>query len=57
MAKENIIYVVYDWSDEEIKRISRDENKALAKMGIDFLSGDDIDNYKLLEINLDKIED
>lgn len=57
MTEEKIIYVVYDWADDEIKKVSYDRYKALAEIGFDFLSGDDIDNYKFLEINLDELED
>ncbi len=55
--KRKIIYVVYDWADDEIKKVSYDRYKALAEIGFDFLSGDCIDNYKFLEINLDEIKD
>ena len=57
MEKENTIYVIYDWFMDEIKKVSYDRYKALAEIGFDFLSGDDIDNYKFLEINLDEIKD
>lgn len=57
MTEEKIIYVIYDWSMDEIKRVSYDRYKALAKVGFDVLSGDDVDNYKFLEINLDEIKD
>lgn len=57
MAKENIIYVIYDWACDEIKKVSYDESKALAKVGFDVLSGDNVDNYRFLEINLDEIKD
>lgn len=57
ITKEKIVYVVYDWADDEIKKVSYDRNEALATFGFDFLSGDDIDNYKFLEINLDELEE
>lgn len=54
-TKENKkIYMVYDWSNECIKILSKDKTKALAKVA---LSGDCIDDYKLIEINLDEVED
>lgn len=57
-TKENKkIYMVYDWSNECIKILSKDKTKALAKVGKDALSGDCIDDYKLIEINLDEVED
>lgn len=58
MKNENKkIYLVYDWSDESIKMLSYDRTKALAKVGKDALFGDCIDDYKLIEINLDEVED
>ena len=45
-----------------IDRYAREVNslleseKALAKIGEDFLSGDAIDNYKLIENNLDEVD-
>lgn len=57
MAKDKIVYIVYDWASDEIKKVSYDRYKALAEIGFDFLSGDCIDDYKFLEINLDEIKD
>lgn len=54
---ENKVYIIYDWSMEEVKIATRSKEKALAKIGEDFLSGDSIDNYKLIENNLDEVED
>ena len=54
---EDKVYIVYDWSMEEVKITTRSKEKALAKIGEDFLSGDLIDNYKLIENNLDEVED
>ena len=51
------IYIVYDCSDESIKRLSKYKTKALAKVSRDSLFGERIDNYKLIEINLDEVED
>ena len=40
-TKENKkIYMVYDWSNECIKILSKDKTKALAKVGKDALFGD-----------------
>lgn len=57
MAKDKIVYIVYDWADDEIKKVSYDRYRALAEIGLDFLSGDCIDDYKFLEVNLDELED
>lgn len=51
------IYIVYDCSDESIKRLSKYKIKSLAKVSRDALFGERIDNYKLIEINLDEVED
>ena len=53
---ENKVYIIYDWSMEEVKIATLSKEKALAKIGEDFLSGDAIDNYKLIENNLDEVE-
>ena len=54
---ENKVYIIYDWSMEEVIIATRSKEKALAKIGEDFLSGDEIDNYKFIENNLDEVED
>lgn len=51
------IYMIYDWSDECIKILSKNKTKALAKIGEDVLCGDCVDDYKLIEINLDGVEE
>ncbi len=57
-TKENKkIYMVYDWSSECIKILSKYKTKALAKVAKDALFGDCIDDYKLIEIDLDEVED
>lgn len=48
-----ILYIVYDWSDETIKIASYNREKAYAKVGEDFLAGDCIDNYQVIEVNLE----
>ena len=53
---ENKVYIIYDWSMEEVKIATRSKEKALAKIGEDFLSGYTIGNYKLIEINLDEVD-
>lgn len=52
------IYMIYDWSSECIKILSKYKTKAFAKVvAKDVLFGDCIDDYKLIEIDLDEVED
>ncbi|OFJ69698.1 hypothetical protein HMPREF2852_06605 [Anaerococcus sp. HMSC065G05] len=51
------IYMIYDWSSECIKILYKYKTKALAKVAKDALFGDCIDDYKLIEIDLDEVED
>lgn len=52
-----IIYILYDWTDECIKLLTYDETKVFAKIGKDTMNGEIIDNYKIIEINLDEVEE
>ena len=56
LEDESKIYMVYDCSNECIKILSKDKTKALAKVGKDALLGGCINDYKLIEINLDEVE-
>lgn len=54
------IYMIYDWLSECIKILSKYKTKALAKVAKvakGALFGDCIDDYKLIEIDLDEVED
>ena len=61
--EESKIYMIYDWLSECIKILSKYKTKALAKVSKvakdakDALFGDCIDDYKLIEIDLDEVED
>lgn len=57
MAKDKIVYIVYDWGNDEIKKASYDRKEALATVGFDYLQGECVDDYKFLEVNLDELED
>ena len=57
MGDKEKIYIVYDWASDEVKRVSYNSDKAYAKFGEDFLYGDVIENYKLIEINLNEVEE
>lgn len=56
MKEDKKIYIVYDWSEEYIAVVTRDKEKALAKIGEDVLSGENTDDYKLIEINEEDIK-
>lgn len=47
------LYIVYDWSDGEIKVASYNRDKVYAKVGEDYLAGDCTDNYHVIEIDLE----
>ena len=49
--------MLYDRTDECIKLLTYDETKVFAKIGKDTMNGEIIDNYKIIEINLDEVED
>lgn len=51
------IYMVYDWANENIELLSYNKTKILAKIGEYTLAGGIMDNYKIIEINLDEVED
>lgn len=55
--KKKSIYMLYDWTDECIKLLTYDETKIFAKIGRDTLAGEIIDNYKVIEFNLDEVDD
>lgn len=58
MKNENkVLYILYDWTDECIKLLTYDEPKVFAKIGKDTINGEIIDNYKIIEINLDEVEE
>ena len=58
MQNENKkIYMLYDWTDECIKLLTYDKTKVFAKIGEDTLNGEIIDNYKIIEINLDEVKE
>ena len=54
---ENKVYIICDLSIEEVIIATRSREKVLVKIGEDFLSGYAIDNYNLIEIDLDEVED
>lgn len=47
------LYIVYEWTNRTIKVISCNRDKAYAKVGEDFLAGENIDDYHVIEVNLE----
>lgn len=47
------LYIVYEWTDRTIKVVSCNRDKAYAKIGEDFLAGENIDDYHVIEVNLE----
>ncbi len=57
MKENKIIYVLYDWATEERVISTYAKIKALAKIGELSLCGECVDNLKIVEINLNEVED
>ena len=57
LEEKSKIYMIYDCSNECIKILSKDKTKAFAKVGKDALLRGCINDYKLIEINLDEVDD
>lgn len=47
------LYIVYDWSDGDIKTVSYKRDKAYAKVGEDYLTGECTDDYHVIEVDLE----
>lgn len=56
MKENKVIFILYDWANENIKLLSYNKAKILAKIGEYTLAGGIIDNYKMIEINLDEVD-
>lgn len=57
MKENKVIFILYDWANENIELLSYNKTKILAKIGEYTLAGGITDNYKIIEINLDEVED
>lgn len=53
----NKIFLLYCFSSENLIKASKSKEKVLSKIGEDFLAGGIISNYKVIEIDLDEIEE
>lgn len=47
------LYIVYDWTDRDIKTVSYKRDKVYAKVGEDYLEGENIEDYHVLKIDLE----
>ena len=58
MKNENkIVYMLYDWTDEIVKLLTYDKDQIYIKIGKDAMNDEIIDNYKIIEINLNEVEE
>lgn len=57
MKENKIIYVLYDWGTEQRIITTYAKIKALAKIGELALSGECVDDLKIIEIDLSEVED
>lgn len=57
MKENKMLYILYDWVAEKTILSTYSEIKALAKIGECFLCGDCVDNFKIVEIDLNEVED
>lgn len=51
------IYILYDWSNEEVIISSKRKEAILARIGENAMDGEYIDNYKIIEIDLGGLEE
>jgi len=51
------IYILYEWSNHEVKRCSRRKEAILAKIGEDVVAGMCVDDYHIIEIDLGGLEE
>ncbi len=51
------IYILYEWSNHEVKRCSKRKEAILAKIGEDVVAGMYVDDYHIIEIDLGGLEE
>ena len=51
------LYIVYDWACEEVKIATYSQEKAYSKIGQDVMAGDEVTEYRFIEINLNEAEE
>lgn len=54
--EKEMLYIIYDYVNDEVKTASKDKTKAIARVGNDFLSGYSIGGYRLIKINLSEVQ-
>lgn len=52
---ESKVFIIYDWSSEEVKIVTYNSDKAYAQIGQDVLAGDNVDEYRFIEIDLNEV--
>lgn len=57
MKMTDKLYILYDWSLEKIITFSKRKEAVLAKIGEDVMLGEYVDNYKIIEIDLDEVQE
>ena len=51
-----ILYILYFWPDQKILTASFNKERVMAKIGEDAINGEIIDDYHIIEIDLDEVE-
>ena len=51
-----ILYILYFWPDQKIITASFIKEKVMAKVGEDAMNGEFVDDYHILEIDMDEVE-
>lgn len=57
MKENKMLYVLYDWANEKTIISTYSIIKVLAKIGECLSYGDCVDNFKIVEINLNEVKD
>lgn len=55
--EKEILYILIDWSEENVLLSSYDKRKIVMRVGEDNLAGEWTDSYQIIEINLDEVEE
>ena len=53
---KNKLYILYDWDLEAVITFNKRKEAVLARVGEDAMGGVYVDNYKIIEIDLDEVE-
>lgn len=56
-TKEQKIYILYDWIEDEVITVSFDKNSIFAKVGQDAMTGVDVSDYRLKSVFLSDLND